>query len=128
MTRWLRLFAVLMAAAAVFSVSACGSDASEEAKIEDFPNLLLGTWEQIGGPVGTLTFTGTDFSGIGRLSADGIQAETFTFLWVAPAIIRTDQNNDQSFSVLFEDGGGTLVLATVAGTEDDEVIRYRRLR
>ena len=119
---------IRLLALVVLALASCGSDSPTEAKIEDFPSLLLGTWEEVGGTVGTLTFTGTDFSGIGRLSADGIQAETFTFLWSAPAIIRTNLNNDQEFSVLFEDGGDTLVLATVSAGTENEIIRYRRVK
>ena len=111
----------------LFLIASCSSGAPEDPKIEEFPARLLGTWEEVGGPIGTLTFTGTDFSGIGRLSADGIQAETFTFIWSSPAIIQTDLNEDQEFSVLFEDGGDILVLATV-DSFNDEIVRYRRLR
>ncbi len=116
---------VLVAIVFMVIAAACASD--PEPRIEDFPSLILGTWEEIGGPEGTLTFSGSLASGIGRLSADGIAAETFTFQWVAPATIRTNIGNDQEFTVLFENSGDTLVLATVPAALEDEIIRYRRL-
>ena len=97
-------------------------------KVEDFPAYLIGTWTQVGGPVGTLKFEGAGSSGVAIRSADGINAESFTFLWVAPAQIRTNLVNDTEFTVLFEDGGDTLVLATVPAAETDAVIRYKRLK
>ena len=53
-------YALLLVTLLIALTAACGSDNPEQAKIEDFPTLLLGTWEEIGGPVGTLSFTGTD--------------------------------------------------------------------
>lgn len=120
-----RVLAITCTALFLIAVTtACASD--PEPRIEDFPSLLLGTWEQIGGPDGTLTFSGSTASGIGRRSADGIAAETFTYQWVAPAIIRTNIGNDTEFNVLFEDSGETLVLATVAIALEDGIIRYKR--
>lgn len=122
----LRFVAMLIAVTLAIFATACASD--PEPRIEDFPSRLLGTWEQVGGPAGTLTFDGTTASGIGRRSADGIAAETFTFQWVAPATIRTNIGNDVEFTVLFEDTGNTLVLAAVAEAGTDEIIRYKRRR
>ncbi len=90
--------------------------------------MLLGTWEQIGGPDGTLSFEGTVGSGIGTRTGEGDTAATFTYQWVAPATIRTDIGGDTEFTVLFEDNGDTLVLATAPEAFTDEIIRYRRLR
>lgn len=119
-----RSAATLAALLIAIFATACASD--PEPQVEDFPSLLLGTWRQVGGPVGTLTFSGSTASGIGRRSADGIAAETFTFQWVAPAQIRTNLGNDTEFTVLFEDNGETLVLATVAAAATNEIIRYSR--
>ncbi|MDA0677165.1 MAG: hypothetical protein O2788_04070 [Chloroflexi bacterium] len=97
-------------------------------KIEDFPTYLIGTWSPVDGPVGTMKFEGTGSSGIAIRSADGINAESFTFQWVAPAQIRTNLSNETEFTVLFEDGGDTLVLATVSAAEANAIIRYKRLK
>ncbi len=104
----------------------CASD--PEPRVEDFPFLIQGTWEQIGGPVGTLKFEGSDASGVGVRSADGIAAESFTYQWVAPAQIRTDLGDDLEFNVLFENDGETLVLTSVAKAETDQIIRYNRIK
>lgn len=123
----LRFITSLLVALSVLALAtACASD--PEPRIEDFPSQLLGTWAQVDGPIGTLTFEGSTSSGIGRRSADGVAAEFFTFQWVSPAIIRTDIGNDIEFTVLFEDTGETLVLATVPAAASDEIIRYTRIR
>lgn len=105
---------------------ACTSE--REPTVEDFPLLLLGVWEPVEGPVGTLTFQGSEASGVAIRSADGIAAESFTYQWVAPAQIRTNLNDDIEFNVLFEDRGDTLVLTSVAAAETDQIIRYSRIR
>lgn len=117
---------LFVALSVIALATACASD--PEPRIEDFPFQLLGTWEQVGGPVGTLTFEGSTSSGTGRQSADGIAAEFFTFQWVAPAIIRTNIGSNVEFTVLFEDTGDTLVLATAPAAASDEIIRYKRVR
>jgi hypothetical protein len=100
----------------------------EQPKIEDFPTYLIGTWAPIEGPVGTMKFEGEGSSGIAIRSADGINAESFTYQWVAPAQIRTNLLNETEFTVLFEDGGDTLVLATVSAAETNAIMRYKRLK
>ena len=107
-------------------VTACGSE--NEPVVEEFPLLILGVWEQMGGPVGTLTFDGSEASGVAIRSADGIAAESFTYQWVAPAQIRTNLGEDIEFNVLFENGGDTLVLTSVAAAEADQIVRYSRIR
>ena len=105
---------------------ACSSSATP--KVEEFPAYLLGTWTEVNGPIGTLKFEGSESSGIAIRSADGINAESFLFQWVAPALIRTNLSGDSEFTVLFEDGGDTLVLATVASAESNAIIRYSRVK
>ena len=123
-----RSIALILAILLVGLAAACAAD--PEPRIEEFPSLILGRWQQIGGPIGTLTFEGSTSSGIGRRSAEGIAAETFTYQWVAPAQIRTNLNGDVMLTVLFENRGDTLVLATAADTDASahEIIRYSRLK
>jgi hypothetical protein len=97
-------------------------------KIEDFPTCLIGTWAPIEGPVGTMKFEGEGSSGIAIRSADGINAESFTYQWVAPAQIRTNLINETEFTVVFEDGCDTLVLATVPAADNNQIIRYKRVK
>ncbi len=123
-----RRIAAFVVVGLIVLIAACASD--PEPTIEEFPSLILGTWRQVNGPVGTLTFEGSTQSGIARRSAVGIAAETFTYLWVAPAQISTNLGNGIELTVLFENSGDTLVLATAgsANAESHEIIRYSRVR
>lgn len=125
-----RVIGLITVVALTFAfATACASD--PEPQVEDFPRLLLGLWQPVEGPVGTLRFQGSEASGTFIRSADGIQAESYTFQWVAPAQIRTNlvsEAGDIEFIVLFEDGGDTLVLTSVAAAEEDQIIRYSRIQ
>lgn len=125
--RRLRRYATPVLAAIVLAISAAACSSSEEPRVEDFPLWILGTWEQVGGPAGTLTFEGSESSGVGVRSAFGFNAESFTYQWVAPAQIRTNLGDDIELTVLFEDGGDTLVLASGPDAATDEIFRYSRV-
>ncbi|MDA1297984.1 MAG: hypothetical protein O3B04_08320 [Chloroflexi bacterium] len=121
-----RLCAAVILVAIMAAGVACSSGETGP-RVEEFPGLLLGTWAPQTGPVGTLRFEGSTESGVAIRSADGINAESFTYQWVAPAQIRTNLAGDAEFTILFEDNGKTLVLTTVAGAETREVLRYSRV-
>jgi hypothetical protein len=118
---------ILLIAIAMAVTTACSSS-DPEPRVEEFPSFLLGTWEPQTGVVGTIRFEGSELSGVAIRSADGVQAESFTYQWVAPALIRTSLENNVEFTVLFEDNGKTLVLATVAAADSAEVLRYSKIR